>query len=60
MTYLSLVVAVGLGYVIGLLQGGIHIYSNSTPKTKNLEYNESLGVDEFKQYYDDTGGANKF
>lgn len=60
MEFLTLVLAVGLGYVIGLLQGGIHIYPNSTPKTKNEEFNESYGVPDIKEYYEETEGMNKF
>lgn len=60
MTYLTLVLAVGIGYLIGLLQNGIKIYPNSLEKMDNQEYNESYGVDEIKEYYDDTEGMNNF
>lgn len=58
MIYLSLVIALALGYVIGLLQNGINI--NTTEKQAPKEYNESIGLDEYTKYYEETGGVNKF
>lgn len=60
MTYLTLVLAIGLGYVIGLLQNGIKVYQNYQPEYEDGQYNESHGISEIKEYYDETEGMNKF
>lgn len=60
MIYISLVLAVGLGYLIGIMQGGIHVHTGGTGVTKPKKYNKSVGQDKFTDYYDETGGTNKF
>lgn len=47
-----------VGYIIGLMQKGIKI-THKTPEPPK-EYNKSIGIDEFKQYYEETDGANMF
>ena len=48
-----------MGYVIGILQKGINIHHLDSVEFPE-EYNESHGIQEFKEYYDETEGANKF
>lgn len=60
MIYLSLVLALVAGYVIGLLQKGININVNSNDAEVPEKYNESIGIDEYMKYYEETDGANKF
>ena len=60
MIYLSLVLALVAGYVIGLLQEGINISVNSNDAEVPEKYNESIGIDEYMKYYEETDGANKF
>ena len=58
---MEMLIALVIGYVIGVLQGGIRVYEYSEPpETKKQSYNKSYGIDEFKEYYEDTNGANKF
>lgn len=62
MGILAIVIAIVLGYVIGLLQNGIRVY-HDVPPVKNPEkrkYNKSVGLEEFTDYYEETGGVNKF
>lgn len=60
MIYLSLVLALVVGYVIGLLQEGININVNNNDAEVPEKYNESIGIDEYMKYYEETDGANKF
>lgn len=60
MSYLTLVLAIGLGYVIGLMQNGVKVYTNTQPKVKEGEYNKSQGIQDIKDYYDETNGLNDF
>ena len=60
MIYLSLVLALVAGYVIGLLQEGINISVNNNDAEVPEKYNESIGIDEYMKYYEETDGANKF
>lgn len=60
MIYLSLVLALVAGYVIGLLQEGININVNNNDAEVPEKYNESIGIDEYMKYYEETDGANKF
>lgn len=59
MIYLTLVIALALGYFIGLMQSGIKI-TMEPKKEEPVEYNKSMGIEEFKEYYEKTGGVNKF
>lgn len=57
----TIILALGLGYVIGLLQKGIHIHHVQPQKEENAEpvYNEAYsdGVPlEIKNYYEQTKG----
>ena len=61
MIYLALVTALGIGYAIGLMQNGIHIYHKENYHIdEDSEPNSSVGIDYFKEYYDETDGVNKF
>lgn len=60
MIYLSLVLALVVGYIIGLLQEGININVNNNDAEVPEKYNESIGIDEYMKYYEETDGANKF
>lgn len=55
-----LLIAIALGYIIGLLQGGIHIYTGNKPlapsvkKDEEPQYNEDLTYhlpQEVKDYF---------
>lgn len=58
MEYIALVLALALGYVIGLLQNGINIHHKDLEYPE--EYNESVGTKEYEQYYDEQQGINNF
>ena len=60
MIYLALIVALAVGYVIGMLQHGIKIYHEPKVKSEEIPKNKSVGLQEFTQYYDQTDGVNKF
>ena len=67
MTYLTIVIALALGYVIGLLQNGIKISTaNSTvskDKEGNPQYTEDLShmlPPEMQQYLQQNQGFTKF
>lgn len=55
---MELIIALVIGYVIGLLQNGITIKEQSMDVPKG--YNKSIGLEEYTKYHDDTGGVNKF
>lgn len=62
MELLAVIGALIVGYAIGLLQNGIKVYHDAPP-VKNPEkrkYNKSVGLEEFTDYYEETGGVNKF
>ncbi len=59
------VITLFFGYVVGLVQGGIHIYTGEKPKSqhKEQEYNQDYSSNlppEVQQYYDKTSGFNDF
>lgn len=60
MIYLSLVIALALGYVIGLIQKGIHITHHDQYENTSNEYNKSVGIPEYMEYHEETGGVNKY
>lgn len=60
MIYLSLVIALFVGYIIGLVQKGITIVHKDNRYEEPKEYNKSVGIKEFTDYYDQTDGVNKF
>lgn len=55
---IELVIALALGYVIGLLQNGITI--NHKGEEFPEEVNKSVGIESYMQYHEDTNGENKF
>lgn len=57
MTYLVIILALALGYVIGLMQKGINIHHHGeeTPK----EYNNSVGIDQYTEFYDKVIGVSQ-
>lgn len=57
-----ILIALVIGYVIGLMQKGIKININkdSLPDTTSDEYNASHGIPKFMDYYEQTEGENKF
>ena len=52
MTYLVLLLALALGYVIGLLQKGINIPHHGDKEPE--EYNSSVGIEEYMKEMDNT------
>lgn len=52
--------ALGLGYAIGVLQGGIHIYKDAKQsKADELKHNEAVVPHEYQQYFDQNDGIIK-
>lgn len=51
MSMIAIVAAVAVGYVIGVLQNGIHIHKHDG-YDDNAEYNKSVGMDDYLEYYD--------
>lgn len=50
-----------IGYVLGLLQQPIRIeIKKKDSLLEQTEYNNSVGIQEFMEYHDQTDGANKF
>lgn len=58
MEYLAIVLALFVGYIIGILQKGITI--NYKDREVPDEYNKSVGLSDYTDYYDKTEGVNKF
>lgn len=58
MTYATLVLALLVGYVIGLMQKGITI--KHVGEDKPTQYHKGVGADYYKEYYEKTNGVNKF
>lgn len=67
-TAIFTMLAIALGYVIGLLQGGIHIHMNKKPvapvtkKDEEPQYNEEFShllPPEMQEYIHKTGGFIK-
>lgn len=59
MEYIALVLALFVGYIIGLMQKGITIKHRDLDEVPK-EYNESVGLQDYMDYYDKTKGVNKF
>lgn len=62
MIYVALVLALVVGYVIGLLQKGIkitHVKEWDIPKT-DRKPNPTYGIPEFMDYHEKTNGMNDF
>lgn len=60
MIYLSLVITLAVGYIIGLLQNGITVNVRGKGVEAPAKTNKSVGIQTYMDYYDDTGGENKF
>lgn len=52
MTYLVLLLALALGYVMGLIHKGINIHHHGEPESE--EYNSSVGLEEYLKQMEDT------
>lgn len=57
---LEILLALVIGYGIGMFQGGIKITVKKPDDEIPEETYKSIGNDDVKEYYDKTGGMNDF